>query len=419
MVSLDESLNQIEYGIDVLIDEDRIVQIGKDIKIKKEKVKVIDCLNKYVLPGLINCHTHIPMSLFREIVDGYALQDWLEKAIWPIENKMNDEDIYNFTKLSLLECLHDGVCFINDMYFKDDIIIKAMNKIGVDGITTCTLMDIDGEEKGNERLVNFKKLVIEHPNNKFSLSLHGFYTCSEEYIKKCIELAKELDIKLVHVHFCENKKEVETIKERYQVKNPTDILIKYFKDFKLILAHCVELSAKDITNLKTLDCSVVHNPISNLRLGCGIAKIEEMVKNGINVCLGTDGQGSGSNLSILKSASFASLLQKGAKKDPTIMKSYDVLKMGTINAAKALCIENDYGSVSVGKKANIFIMDFNNIQMFPVNDAISDIIFNSQSGDIEYVIINGKIVMKEGKHVDIKKNKLIKKCSERLIELKK
>lgn len=416
---MDEQQPLVQNKIDILIKDGKIFKIGKNIKYEGDNIKIIKGKNKIAIPGLINCHTHIPMGLFKEIIDGKKLQNWLEESIWPLENKMNDKDIYYFTKLSLLECLENGTSFINDMYFKDDIIINVMDEVGIDGITTCTLMDADSKEKGEERLNNFINLVKKFPDKKISLSIHGLYTASPEYIEKCISVAKELGIKILHLHFCENDDEVKIIKDKHKTATPTSVLLKYFKDFKIVLAHGVSLTKKDISNLKQLDCSIAHNPLSNMRLGCGVAKIHELLKNNINVCLGTDGQGSGSNLSLLESARMACLLQKGINKDPCIINSYDVLKMATINGAKALGKEETKGTISIGKDADLILFKFKSAQLFPINDIISDIVYNANSSDIDYLISRGNILIKHGKHINIKKYKLIKKCQKLLEEIKK
>ena len=210
------------------------------------------------------------------------------------------------------------------------------------------------------------------------------------------------------MHFCENTKEVEDITNGYNA-NPTEVLKKQFKDQNLILAHCVKLSKEDIQNLKELDVSISHCPVSNLKLGCGIANISEMVKQGVNVSLGTDGQGSGSNLDLFETMKFAALLQKGIKEDATELPAYEVLKMATINGAKALGLEKEIGSIEEGKCADIIILGLNNVVTNPINDLCSDIVYNVKGSNVETTIVNGNILMENGK---IEKNEieLFDKC---------
>jgi 5-methylthioadenosine/S-adenosylhomocysteine deaminase len=333
---------------------------------------------------------------------------------------MSANDIYKFALLGMVESLENGVTTINDMYFNTDFLIQAGKEAGINQVTTVTLMDIDGDEKGNERIANFKACYAKHPDIKFSLGIHGFYTSSTPYIAKCAELGRELNVKLLHTHFCENDAEVADILTRHNVEHPTDLLEKYFKDFKIVLAHAVILSEYDVNKLATLDASTSHNPISNLRLGCGVSDIVALQKAGVNVGLGTDGDGSGSNQSVLKNARLACLLQKGLYKDPTLITAQNAFEMATINGAKALGIEKETGSLEVGKDADINVIDlFNNVTTFPVNDVVSDIVYNCDAANIKYVFAKGKMVVKDGSHTLIDKKVLFDECYKLLLDIKK
>lgn len=402
---MSKKLPHVVNNIDVLIENSKVKLIQKNIKIKVNKI--IDATNKYVLPGFINCHTHIPMSIFKESCDGYCLQEWLQKFIWPIENKLTDKDIYYFSLLGMLESIANGITTINDMYFLTDNIVKASQICNINLINGPTLMDVD--KKGMERFNNLKSIFKKYGEKNISASIHSLYTASEQYLKTILPFIYKNNL-LVHMHFCENKQEVIDIKNNYHVKTPTDVLIKYFKNIKLVLAHCVYLNNQDIKNLKTLDASIVHNPTSNLRLGCGIAHIKKYLDNGINVCIGTDGAGSGSNGCVLKEVRMALLLQKGVYDASSSINSYDGLKMITINAAKALGIDNNKGCIEINKDAdlNIINLDFSNTSM--VNDPISDIVYNVSSSNIETVIANGKILKHNNKIVIANEKEIIKTC---------
>jgi 5-methylthioadenosine/S-adenosylhomocysteine deaminase len=312
----------------------------------------------------------------------------------------------------MCESIENGVTTINDMYFMTEEIIKATKKCGIDCVSTVTLLDSDGKEGGERRKQNFINFVKTHPNEKITLGVHGLYTNSPKYLKECVELAKKLKINLLHMHFCENKSEVETIKKVYNVKHPSDVLKKYFKGFKLVLGHCVILDDQDFKTLNQLKASIVHNPVSNFRLGCGFADLVKMQKHKINITLGTDGQGSGSNLSILNSARLACLMPKAINNDPTVVTAYEALQMATINGAKALGLEKSKGSIEVGKDADLVIFNFKHTQLFPINDLISDIIYNANGEDTETVIIKGKTVYKNKKFANINIKGLIEKCKD-------
>lgn len=393
LISMNEKREKIEKNIDIEIKDDKILTIGNNLKIDNID-KVIDATNKIVMPGLINTHAHIPMSIFRETVDGYSLQDWLTKKIWPMEDKLTNEDIYNASMLSFIEMIKTGTTTINDMYFMTEDIIKAAKETKIRLQTSRTLMGIN-DETGIIRIEELNSLLEKYQNKdkliSFNVAIHGLYTSNKEYVEKCIAFAEEKELP-IHMHFCENEKEVEDIKKEYK-SMPIEILKEEFQNQKVILAHCVKLSKEDIEKLKDLDISVSHCPVSNLKLGCGIANISEMLKQGVNVTLGTDGQGSGSNLDLFETMKFTALLQKGIKEDATELPAYEVLKMATINGAKALGLENEVGSIEEGKSADLIILELNNEVTNPINDLCSDIVYNAKGSNVATTIINGEILM--------------------------
>lgn len=409
LISMNEEREKIEKNVDIEITDNKITKIAKNIEYDSEQ-KVIDATGKIVMPGLINTHSHVPMSIFRETLDGYNLQDWLEKKIWPMEDKLTESDIYYGSKLSFIEMIKTGCTTINDMYFMTDDIINAAIDTGIRLQTTRTLMSMN-EEDGIQRLKELDELLEKYRNKNelitFNAGIHGLYTTNLQYVEKCIEFAKEKEL-LVHMHFCENKKEVEDIKNIYK-ENPIDILEKEFIGVKSILAHCVKLSKEDIKRLSKLNISVSHCPVSNLKLGCGIANINEMVENNINVSLGTDGQGSGSNLDLFETMKFTALLQKGIQENAVSMPAYEVLKMATINGAKALNLEDKIGSLQEGKIADIIILNLNDVVTNPVNDIISDIVYNAKGTNVETTIVNGNILM-ENRKIKKDEKEVFEKC---------
>lgn len=419
LISMNSKRNKIEENIDIKIDENKIVEIGKNLD-KNHVDKVIDATGKIVMPGLINTHAHVPMSIFRETVDGYNLQDWLSKKIWPMEDKLTNEDIYYASYLSFLEMIQTGTTTINDMYFMTEDIIKAALNTKIRLQTTRTLMNLVGNEEGENRLKELEELLGsyqgKYENITFNVGIHGLYTSNKQYVEKCIQFAKKYELP-IHMHFCENTKEVQDIKNEYE-KEPIKVLIDNFKDTKLLLAHGVKIEKEDIKKLKQIgDISISHCPISNLKLGCGIANVQEMIENGINVSLGTDGQGSGSNLDLFEAMKFAALLQKGKEEDAMLMPAYEVLKMATINGAKALGLEEKIGSIEEGKLADIIILNLDTIVTKPVNDICSDIVYNVKGNNVETTIVNGKILM-ENRKLQVDNPEILEKCKEIIERIK-
>ena len=410
LISMSDIREKYEEEIDILIEENIISKIGKNLE---HTGKVIDAKGKVVLPGFINTHTHLPMSIFRETVDGYKTHDWLEKVMWPLEDKLELEDVYWASKLSCLEMIKTGTTTANDMYFFTDSIIKAALDTGVRLQTTRCLV---GNSKYDFSRINELKDILnkyKEDTISFNLGIHGLYTCNEEYVEKCIDLAEENNLH-IHMHFCENQQEREETINEYNVENPAEVIENNFRGIHNVLAHCVKISDKDIDILKNTNTYISHCPISNLKLGCGLAPIDKIISNGICVSLGTDGQGSGSNLDMFETMKATALLQKGINENPELLTAYEVLKMATINGAKALKLDDKIGSLEEGKIADLIIVDLNDILSKPTNNIFAELVYNTKGYDVDTTIVNGKILM-ENKIIKHNVNEVILNC-EKIIE---
>lgn len=410
LISMDFSRPKIEYGIDILINNNKIEKIEKNIS-QIDISKTIDATDKYVLPGFINTHSHIGMAIFRESVDGYTTQNWLTERIWPIEDKLTNEDVYYSCLLSCAEMIKSGTTTVNDQYFFPESIIKAILQSGMRAELTRVLMDID-----NNLDSRFSELqdLINNYNNKYeniyiSVGIHGLYTASQNCIEKAIKLAKDNSLN-IHMHYLENSQEITDISNNYNSKMPYEIIEENFNNSNSIFAHCVKLQDKDFEIFKNYNIKVAHCPISNLKLGCGIANIPKMLENGIIVSLGTDGQGSGCNLDMFETMKFTGLLQKGLNENPELLPSYEILKMATINGAKALNKEALIGSIKEGKLADLIILDLSDINLQPINDIFSDIVYNAKSNNVITTIVNGKVLMENKKFVELNEKEIIENC---------
>ena len=415
LISMSENRKKYEPNMDILIEDNKIKRIEKDIN--EDCEKVINASGKVVMPGLINTHSHISMSIFRETVDGLKTQDWLTQKIWPMEDKLTNEDIYYATMLSCIEMIETGCTCINDMYFMTEDIIKAALESGVRLQTTRTLMGHNKEDlirldELNNLLENYKYEIIT-----FNAGIHGLYTSNEEYVKKCVDFAEEKNLP-IHMHFCENAQEREDIKRDYNVEEPSDVIKRDFKGIHNILAHSVKISDKDIQNLKETNTYIAHCPVSNLKLGCGIAPITKMVEEGLCVSLGTDGQGSGSNLDMFETMKFTALLQKGINENPEDLPAYEVLKMATINGAKALNL-NEIGKIEEGKLADLIIINMEETITNPINNIFAEIVYNVKGSNVDTTIINGKVLMENKKISNVNKKEIIQKCEEIINRIKK
>ena len=410
LISMSEKREKYEGNIDVLIDNSKIVEIGKNISINSEDLKVIDASGKVLMPGLINTHSHISMSVFRETVDGLKTQDWLTEKIWPMEDKLTNNDIYYATLLSCLEMIQTGCTTINDMYFMTDDIIKAALESGIRLQTTRTLMGYD--EKDDSRLTELKELLDRYNNSdtiSFNVGIHGLYTSNENYVKKCVDFAESENLH-IHMHFFFFFQERNDIIRDYGVNNPAEVIRNDFKGIHNILAHSVKISDEDINILKNTNSFISHCPVSNLKLGCGIAPITKMISNGICVSLGTDGQGSGSNLDMFETMKFTALLQKGINENPEDLPAYEVLKMATINGAKTLNLDKEIGSIEVGKAADLILIDLDSVLVNPVNNIFAEIVYNVKGYNVDTTIVNGKILMENKVIKPLNINDVIENC---------
>ena len=395
VITMDLEKNDKYENLDILVDDDNIVYLGD--KYTGEYDDVIDASGKIVMPGLINCHTHLGMSLFRCSNDNYSLDKWLNDYIWPIEDKLTDDDIYYTTMLSLIEMIKTGSTCYNDMYFGWKGSIPAIIESGIRGTYgRCLMGDMDAA--GIDRVKDFKGMYDKYKDNeliRFSIAPHALYTCSMDYLKMCSDMASEYNLPM-HIHLSENLDEVNTVKNKFDMM-PIEVLEdSNILNHKLVLAHGTFISDNELDMIRDRDVSICTNPVSNLNLGCGIADIVKYRDKGINICLGTDGQGSGNSMNLFYHMSLVDYLQKGKYEDSTIMSSYEVLKMATINGAKALGYD-DIGSIRVGNKADIIILNVDDICINPVVDIISHVVHNCFSNSVDTTICNGKILMRDKK----------------------
>ena len=400
--------------VDIRIQKNKIEKIEENLN-QIENEKVIDASNKVVMPGLINTHAHIAMSIFRGTFEGCDLYTWLNQKIWPIEAKLTEEDVYNASMLSIIEMISTGTTCVNDHYFFSEQIRKALTESKMRAMLTRVLMDNDGEEASEKRIKEFINLYETRDRKNelitYSVAPHGLYTCSEKVLSMSRELAIKYNLP-IHVHFLESINEIEDIK-RLHGEKASNVLKRYFDGIHTILAHGVKLNEEDIEVLKTMDCGISHNPISNLRLGCKIADITKYKKQGILVGLGTDGQGSGNNLDMFEAMKIAALIQGGIHENEERIDSKEVIKMATINGAKLLGMDNVIGSIEVGKEADIIIVDItpnmDNIKMIPNNDIISNLVYNADGKNVETTIVNGEILMEKRKLKFLSSKKILEK----------
>lgn len=402
------SERQILENTDVRIDEGLIKQIGELEAYENEKV--YDCSDKAVMPGLINTHTHASMSLLRGISDNKKLEDWLQEDIFPAEEAMEKDDIYTGALLASVEMLKTGTTCFNDMYERPDQIVEAVEESGIRAVISRGLFDWD--DKGEERIAEAKKAVKKYKGHELvtpGIAPHAVYTCSMELLKEMKDFAEEHEVPY-HIHVSETEKENRDL-EAEKGLSPTQYLHDHgLFDESVVAAHSAWLSEKDREIFAETGANVAHNPAANLKLGSGIADVPEMMKDGINVSLGTDGPASNNNFNLFEEMKLASLVHK--LEDPRNINERNVLDMATINGAKALGLEDEIGSIEEGKKADLLVLDLNDSELKPFYGAkglISNIVY-SYTGHPEKVFVDGELVAENGEVKNVEQRGLLKKA---------
>ena len=397
---------EVIENTNIYIEDTRIAYIGEIIEGKKVD-RIIDGKNKVAMPGLINAHTHIGMSLLRNYADDLPLHEWLTQKIWPVEANLTAEDIYWGSLLSMVEMIQFGTTTFCDMYFFMDEVGKGLKESGMRGVLTRGLIEEAGKER--EKLNDTRNLYINWHNKgdgriKVMVAPHAPYTCSPTYLAQIMDLAKELNTG-IHIHLSETKKEVEDSFEIYG-KSP----IRHVYDlglFKIptVAAHCVHVDDEDIEILKDNNVNPVNNPGSNLKLASGFAPIDKMLKKGVNVALGTDGSSSNNNLNMFEEINLAAIVNKAVNMDAISVPAIDALKMATINGAKALLWDNEIGSIEVDKKADIILIDMDKPHFYPLHNVVSSLAYSVQGSDVDTVIVDGNILMenREIKTLDVER----------------
>lgn len=383
------------FNSNIYIVDDKIEYIGDEIE-NLEVHRVIDGKNKLAMPGLINAHTHIGMSLLRNYADDLSLHVWLTEKIWPTEDKMNAEDIYWGSLLSIVEMIKSGTTAFCDMYMFMDEVAKGIEESGIRGVLTRGMTEgEDSEAKLNETRELYNNWQGKADGRiKVMIAPHAIYTTSKDFLLKCIDLARELNTGL-HIHISETKKEIEDSLQAYG-KSPVKYLEEIgFFNIHTIGAHCVHLDDEDIEILAKYNVYPVNNPTSNLKLASGFAPIDKMLKKGITVALGTDGPSSNNNLDMFEEINLASIINKGINLDPLSVSALEAIKMATINGAKALDWGEEIGSLEVGKKADIILLDIDKPHFYPRHNLISAISYTAHGSDVDTVIVDGKIIMEK------------------------
>lgn len=376
--------------------------------------KTIDGTGKLAVPGLINCHTHSYMSLFRNLADDLTFEDWLFGRIMPREDALTAEDAMCGAMLSCVEMIRSGTTCFMDMHMFPGVSAAAADKTGMRAVMTRGLTGSDRNDKEGLRRINehFSEYEKFKDNNRlhFKLGPHAIYTCGRDYLEYITELAHEHG-QQIHIHLSETSGEVQNCFKEHG-KSPVEYLDEIgMLDIKTCAAHCVHVSEHDMEIMAQKGVSVIHNPMSNLKLANGTAPVSRMTELGINVCMGTDSQASNNTLNMFSDMNYAALLHKGSTGIPTVCSARDVLNFATINGAKALGIEG-IGELAAGKLADVVLLDLNRPQFFPRNDLTASLVYSANGSEVDTVIIDGRIILENGSFTEIDEEEVFRKAQE-------
>ncbi|QED47744.1 5'-deoxyadenosine deaminase [Cytobacillus dafuensis] len=415
---------------DIYIEDDRIVEIGKNLS--HFASKVIDATGRTVIPGFIQTHIHLCQTLFRGQADDLELMDWLKQKIWPLEASHDEESIYYSAMLGIGELLQSGTTTVVDMetVHHTDSAFKAIAESGIRALAGKVMMD-----KGDEVPVLLRENTKESIQKSVDLLEKWHYhdggriqyafcprfvvSCTEELLINVRDLSAKYHVR-VHTHASENANEILIVEREHGMRNVVYLDSIGLANERLILAHCVWLNEEEKRIIKERGVKVSHCPGSNLKLASGIAEVPSLLDSHSYVSLGADGAPCNNNLDMFNEMRLAAIIQKPAH-GPTAMNARTVFRMATIGGAKAVGMENEIGSIELGKKADLAILNLNDFHIYPSFDIdpISRIVYSATRADVESTIVNGKILMENRRMNTIDKDIILKESNKSIKRLTK
>lgn len=401
IVTMDQTRRVVSDGA-IAVSKGRIVAIGPRSEVERAYTsrQRVDATGKVITPGLINGHTHIPMVLFRGLADDLDLQEWLTKYIFPAEAKnVTEEFVRVGTRLGLAEMIRGGTTTYCDMYYFEDAIADETAKAGVRGVLGETIIDFPvADNKTNaEGMAYVEKFVARWKGHELiipAIAPHAPYTVSEQHLKAVRAFSDRTGAPIV-THISETKREVDD-SVKAKGASPVAYLDRIgFLNDRVIAAHVVWPQGSDIAILKKRGVGVVHNPQSNMKLASGVAPVPKMMTENLLVGLGTDGAASNNDLNMWEEMDTVAKLHKVFSGDPKVISAQQAFELATIRGAQALHLEKEIGSLETGKRADILIINRDTLNQIPLYNVYSDLVYATKASDVETVIINGRLVMRD------------------------
>ena len=419
VVTMDGQRNIYNDGA-VVVTGDTIVAVGPRAKLEAryESRQIIDAKNKLVLPGFINGHTHVPMTLFRGLRDDVTLSDWLYKYIFPAEKKNVTEAFVRWgTRLAAAEQIRSGVTTFADMYYFEDAVAEETKAAGMRGVLGETFIDFPAPDNKNEAamLQYTEKFLQKWQGNSLihaAVAPHSIYTCSQKTLQDASALARKYHAPIL-IHVAEMKKEWED-SEKQNGASPVQYLERIgVLGPDVVAAHCIFVDEADRKILAQHNVGCVHNPSSNMMLASGVSPVPEMRTAGVAVGLGTDGPaGSNNDLDLMEEIDLAAKLAKITKMNPLALNAQAVVEMSTINGARALHMEKEIGSLESGKKADLIVIGLDEPNAVPMYDVYAQIAYALKASDVETVMIGGRVVMRDRKLLTVNEQEAMARARE-------
>lgn len=422
VITWDQEVKIIE-NTNVKVIGRNISYIGPDSQDSSELI-VINGKGKVLMPGLVNAHTHTPMTLLRSYADDMALHTWLYEHIFVVEAKLTAQDVFWGSQLALLEMIAGGTTCFADMYYFIDKIAEATAQSGMRGLLArglvngAVLEDYSGDDRLNEAVSVFNEWNGAMDGRiRIALAPHAIYTCSPQYIRAIRDTAEKLNAR-IHVHVDETVKEHNDCLQQYGKTPVKHLYDTGLFDLPSIAAHCVHVTDRDMDLMKEKNVTFVHNPGSNMKLASGVAPVPDALNKGLNVALGTDGASSNNNLNMWEEINLAALIHKGARLDPLAVNAKEAFRMSTVNGSKALGFP-ETGQIKEGLRADMIIIDTEKPYYFPKHNLISNIAYAAQASDVETVFVDGKMLYHKGEYKTLDKEQIfynVEKVCKRLFK---
>lgn len=410
IITMNEKNDVIKNGA-IGFENGKITYIGKTPENTSAYEEVEDAKGNYVLPGLINTHGHLSMSLLRGYADDLPLKQWLEEKMWPVEAQYTKEHAKWGAYLSIVEMLKTGTTTCVDMYDNMDEIAQAIEESGMRA-RLCRgvigLAPADVQQMKLKDAVSFANNWNNQANGRITTMIapHSPYTCPPDFIAKMVEQAELLDLPM-HIHMSETKAEVEQ-----NVRDYGERPVKHLEKLGVfarptLVAHAVHVTEEEMDILAKYDVKVSHNIVSNLKLASGIAPVPRMLEKGITVSLGTDSSASNNNLDLFEEIKLAAILHKGHEYDSTVIPAETALRMATIEGAKAIWQEEKIGSLEIGKEADFIILNTQQAFYHPEHDPVSHVVYSASGRDVKDVYVQGKQLVRNGECLTVDEEKVI------------